>query len=204
MFPVAHDLRTSRACDANLGWIELLFRGDILRRIGVGESHPSQADHRNSICGDRPCGDVRQPLPEPGVARTDDRELRVLGLELGGQRNESGDAVEGVFRRIRSADDRGVVWAPVMRFVVGVCNGDVNDRHAEFLQFVNDVVRFIEVLLERAVRVHSESVWEWECVVGIEPCCRDKFRAFMCDFRDDFPQEPCSVFEGSSILSWAC
>ena len=133
MFAVAHDLRAARTGDAAFFRIHGAFLDDVVGRVRIGERAAAESDHGGFAELQRGGRRIREELAEPCVARADDRQVRIGLLDFSDDVDESRDALERMLRGVGGADDRCIERPPVIRFVVGICDGQIDDRDADFL-----------------------------------------------------------------------
>src|SRR5689334_14220271 len=98
----------------------------VVGELGVAENHASEADEIGSALADYRLGDVRQPLLQIAISRTDDGELRKFTLELCHHRNLARDSDERILGRQIAVGRREERRPLDVRIVVGTASREAD------------------------------------------------------------------------------
>jgi len=182
-------------------WVEPVLLDDTPGEVGHGEATPAQTDDGRSPALQDAGADVGRELAQPGVARADHGQVRERLLHPAGDAQHPGHALQRMFLGDVAAGGGLVVGAAVMRVVVGVGDGDVEQLQSDALQLTHQLEGFGQVGPGVVIFVHAEAIGVGDGVVGVQPTAQKEPGHLVLDPLGDGAEEACAVFETSAEIA---
>src|SRR5215831_18763383 len=132
--PVARPRRAIAKCAAQSFCLHPGTVNHVERQIVIGQNHSPQPHKINLSGAHIKLSDVRKPILQVRVARSDDTHLRIARLQFAGDLDLARDANERVFRRFIAVGGREESGPLNMRVVIGAARRNADELDVQIVE----------------------------------------------------------------------
>jgi len=197
---VAHDLRARAARHADFVRVHLAGFQDVPREVRIRKRPTAQPAKARPAVGDNARCEVREVLPQPGIARTDHGQAGVGLLDVANDRNQPGHAGQRPFRHVRPVGYQPVCRPIDVRIEVRIGNRDIRTVDAAFREVGQQAVRLGQVRPAHVGLVHPPPIGILDRVVGVHAACHlETIPHGLVDLLGGLAKHARAVFEAAAV-----